>query len=215
LAEAIECYKNSPERRSSLSNLQGVEWAQDGGVLFWLNNTQNSNDDIIDKISSVGITEVDTHEIVYIVDNKRISFIYDSLKYARQIFAGSEIEFFYFDTGKNNNPLSKKSSGTVLPIEYINTSILPLRVAIKDTENVALMLFSIENFSDDGLKQLIGMAHNLSNNWASKIIICFPDYSHLNHQNTVAAIKTSFSDKKTTARLEVNSYSADFRNLQR
>jgi hypothetical protein len=215
LAESIACYKNSPERRNSLSIGQGIERAQDEGVLFWLNNAPESYDDVIGKVSSVVTPGIDEHQTVYIVDNKRISFIYDALTYARQAFAGSEVEFFYFDTGKNNNPLSKKSSGLILPLEYINTSVLPLRIGVKDSENVVLMLFSIESFSEDGLKRLIGLAHSLSNNWASKIVICFRDYSQLNHHNIVAAVKTSFSDKNTTARIEASSYTIDFRNLQK
>ena len=214
LAQALECFKHSLERQKAITGRRGIRHCHDVGVLFWLNNSKQSYDDVISRLSNVGVSGVEGHAPIYVVDNKRIAFIYDSLAFAKRLYPNSEIEFYYFDTGKNTNPLTKQHSGPLLPVEFINTSILPLRVGIKSSDTTVLLLCSLENFSEDGLKLLLGLAKNLSGNWASKIVLCFPDYISLTHQNTVQGVKAAFSDKKTTGMLEVRSYAADFLTLQ-
>jgi hypothetical protein len=57
----------------------------------------------------------------------------------------------------------------------------------------------------------MGLGQSLSSNWVSKVLIAFPDYDELIHGNEVKSVKTYFKDKKYTERVEVTTYSGDFR----
>lgn len=64
-------------------HFSGIDTARDIGVLFWLTNDIDSDDDVIKKISNVRNIDEYAYESVYVVDNHRVSFIYDSMKYLK------------------------------------------------------------------------------------------------------------------------------------
>lgn len=214
LAELIECFKKSQQRQSLQTGRQGIRSVQDIGVLFWINDSDKTYDDLIAKIANTYIPSECSFDKIYVVDNHRMAFIFDSMAYAKREHPNDEIQFFYFDTGKNTNPNIRHHTGTILPVEYVNTSVLPLRVVLNGTESKKLMLFSIDPFGESSLKRLIGMTMNLSGGWANKIELCFPDYKPLDHENIVQKVKMSFEDQNTTKNLSIVSYASDFRNLK-
>ena len=151
-------------------------------------------------------------EAVYLVDNKRAGFLYDSVRFARSAAPGSDVRFAYIESGKVLNPAERSSSGTVLPIEYVNLGLLPMRAEDPNTRATRLMLFSIDPFTAEHLGRLIGFAQSLAHDWAGAIDICFPDFNPLTHSNEVGRIKNAFVDKAITARTEVRSYRPEFNN---
>ena len=148
------------------------------------------------------------------MDNKRIDFIYLSLKYAISTFNNSDINFFYPDTGKNIIPSIKKNFGKVLPVEYLNSSILPIRIEDNLSKQTTLALFTIDPFDVDDLKRLISLSQELSKSWPSKILICFPNYNETNHSREVRIAKNNFEDAKFTNNISVQSFNDDFKSLQ-
>jgi hypothetical protein len=214
LAETVECFKKSSDRQSLQSGKQGIRKVQDIGVLFWLSNSDNTYNDLITKVSSAYIPDDYAFDAIYIVDNSRMAFVYDAIQFAKREYPNDEIDYFYFETGRNINPIARHHTGSILPVEYVNTSVLPLRIALKGTESKVLMLFSIDPFNEANLKRLIGMTKNLSGGWAQKIALCFSDYKPIEHENIVQRAKMSFEDQKTTKDLFVVSYASDFRNLK-
>lgn len=214
LVTAIECFKFTPELKEIINSIKGYSSSEDIGVLFWLTNNNESNSDLIPKLSNINIsTEANFHSL-YVVDNKRIDFIYLSLKYAISIFNNSDINFFYPDTGKNIIPSIKKNFGKILPVEYINSSILPLRIEDNLSKQTTLALFTIDPFDVDDLKRLISLSQELSKSWPSKILICFPNYNETNHSREVRIAKNNFEDAKFTNNISVQSFYDDFKSLQ-
>lgn len=214
LAGALECFKSSKERLQAYSGREGIRQVIDVGVLFWLTNQPGPQDDLISRVATAQVSTDCVFQAIYVVDNHRIAFIYDSLKYVKARFPiATSREFYYQETGKNLNPMTKVKSGRILPVEFINTSVLAMRV--EEKSEVALVISEIDGFSEDGLKRLLGLAQILSGNWAKRIVITFPDYVPLMHHNEVQRVKAAFSDKNTTAALEVACYREDFRSLQK
>jgi hypothetical protein len=213
LAQLLACFKHSPKRLQSYLDQIGINQIHDVGVLFWFNNEKNSDVDLIQRTLTASTSDLGKHGAIFVVDNKRMAFIFDCLGFAHLLHATSSIEVLYFDTGKNTNPLVKVHSGLILPVEYINTSVLPLRIGdIDNTGTNELMLFCSEAFTREGLCLLFGMAQRFSGSWANRVLICFPDYDPLIHANDVQQTKASFSDKNVTSVLEVACYASDFRN---
>jgi hypothetical protein len=214
LAHTLECFKNSEVRRSAAQGVKGVTKGQDIGVLLWINNDRRGEADVIGKVSNVILPDTYKYEAVYLVDNKRAGFIFDSIDYARRVENGCEVTFFYHDTGKSFNPQSRLNEGPLMPVEYINSSVLALKIADTSSPKRILMLSTLESFSEAGVKRLLGLAQQLSQGWCSKVILAFPDYSALEHGNEVQAAKGCFSDGKFTGGVEVHCYDRDFRGVE-
>lgn len=210
LSNTIACFKRSQLRQELNSSYSGVESAHDIGVLFWLSNNRTGYDDIIERVSNVRFSEDLVFEHIFVVDNKKASFVYDSINYVKTRFAGDDIQYFYPSTGNNPNIITLETCGTILPVEYINTSVLPVRIQ-GTADTITLALLVADGFEKDHLKRIMGLGQKLSSNLASKILIAFPDYDKLLHGNDVQIVKTQFKDKKYTERVEIDSFAENFR----
>ena len=214
LAQTIECFKNSEIRRTVSQTIKGVAKTQDIGVLLWLNNDRETEGDVVGQLGRVVLPDTLNYEAIYLVDNKRARFVFDSVNYANRVANGCEVEFFYPDTGKNINPLCSVKHGRMLPVEYVNSSVLALRIADKASERRTLVITTLEGFSEAGLKRLLGLAQQLSQDWCSKVIVAFPDFDPLHHSNTVQLAKGCFSNASFANAAEMHCYDEDFRTLR-
>lgn len=213
LAKTLECFKNSEIRRSAIKNFAGVDSTKDIGVLFWLSNPKEQGRDILAEVANCKGLDAFAYETIYVVDNKRISFIYDSIQGVKGAFTDRSVEFFYPSTGKNNNPLTKSPSGLVLPVEYINSSVLLFKVVDGNNQSKTLVISSIDNFTGSNLRRLIGLAHEISQDWNSSTLILFPDYDQLHHKNEVNDAKSGFANQSFVSSVKVASFNADFRSM--
>jgi hypothetical protein len=211
LAQTMECFKNSEIRQSTSRHFSGIDSAREIGVLFWLTNTSDI-DDIISRVSGVRDIDNFSYKSIYVVDNKRISFIYDTIKYLSANRPNSEIEFFYPYTGRNNNPLIRELSGKVLPVEFVNSSVIPLKLNNRDKSNKTFVVSVLDNFHKDHLKRLMGLACEMTSDFATDTLILFPDFDRLLHENQVLEAKSSFRNSDFTASVSVLSYRMTFRN---
>ena len=212
LAKTMECFKLSEVRQKASRNFSSVEKSRDIGVLFWLSNDTSDDQDIISKVANSKNLSEFNYGTIYLVDNKRLSFIFDSINYAKNINSTKSYEFFYPSTGRNINPTSRESSGRILPVEYINSSILLIK-NIQSDGSFIFLVTCIDEFHKDRLKRLIGLVHDITQNLTTHIKISFPDFDGLYHSNEVMEAKSGFKDKNFTDRIEVTSYRSDFRSL--
>jgi hypothetical protein len=213
LARTLECFRNSEQRGRLLQTIRGVTRTQDIGVLIWINNDVRGLADVISQVETVRDDDTLSYDSIYTVDNNRAQFIFDSVHYVRGIADGSEVTFFYPETGKNANPLTKDTHGPCLPVEFVNSSVLAFRIADEGSKQRALAVSTLEPFSESGFKRLMGLAQSLSQGWSSRAIVAFPDYDKLHHQNEVQSAKTCFTNASFADSTEVHCYDRDFRTL--
>lgn len=214
LTRTMECFHRSELRRSSNSHFSGIDSSRAIGVLFWLSNqnlSENDND-VIQKVANVRDIGECKYDSIYLVDNKRVSFIYDAIKYLSLKNPHSQIEFFYPDTGKNYNQVTREYSGKILPVEFINSPVLSLKIKNQDQTKTVVVAVS-ENFNRDHLKRLIGLAAGFTSGWARDTLILFPDFDPLHHENMVSEAKSGFRDRDFTQNVRVSSFRRDFRNV--
>lgn len=214
LASAIDCFQLSPKHHDWISNIQGFNSSENIGVLFWLSNDDSSYTNLIDKVNSIITPSNYNYDHFYLVDNERIEFIYQVILCARSYHEDYNYSFFYPETGKNINPLVKSDHGNILTVEYINSSILPLRLEAKNGSQTKLMLFSIHPFEKEDLKRLISLSQTLSKSWAAEILIAFNDYNQTRHVEDVNLAKSAFESTEFTKKISVINYTDNFRNLQ-
>jgi hypothetical protein len=212
LAKTMECFKSSEIRRSSNSQFSGIDHARDIGVLFWLSNDASDTSNVIQRIAGTRNLDEYNYDSIYVVDNKRVSFIYDTVKYLSSNRPDSEIEFFYPNTGRNYDPTNKESSGKILPIEFVNSGVLPLTLSNKKDNSKTFVIAVIDDFNKDHLKRLMGLSYEITSNFTKDTLILFPNFERIHHENQVSEAKSSFRDKRFTENVRVSSYRTDFRN---
>lgn len=211
LTSALECFKHSDLRKRNSESHVGVSNISDVGVLFWITQEDEEGENIVAKLTNCRGLDEFKYETVYLIDNQKAAFIYDTLQYLKLTKNHSKIEFFYPQTGKNINPITRKSSGGVLPVEFINSNVLLLKTDHERKKTLAIS--TVDRFTIGNLKRLIGLAQVLSSDLSYSIEILFPDYVKNRHENSVKEAKSSFLDIDFTSGIKVASYNADFRGL--
>jgi len=98
-------------------------------------------------------------------------------------------------TGRNLNPQNRSNAGKILPIEYLNSSVIPIKLE-KKSNNKEISLFM----------RLMGLAKDISTNLVGEVIIAFPDYDQLKHSNVVNELKQGFQDADFTKTVSVVNY---------
>jgi len=209
LAKTLECFRKSSLRSETGRQFACVNNARNIGVLFWLTGNR-ANQDVISSLASARQLDEYAYEAIFVVDDYRAAFLFDSISFVRSKFKGSTVEFLYPHTGRNINPATREAAGGVLPVEYINSSVLLFRITANDGRK-SLVLACIESFHLDRLRRLIGLAQEITSDFAAESYILFPDFDALGQGNMVREAKIGFEDKRFTETVSVGSFRPDFR----
>jgi hypothetical protein len=203
LITTVECY-NFSEIRSNTSSAYQFSTANDVGVLFWLNNNAESNDDLISIVATSRVLDTQCNNSIFIMDNKRVVFILEVMKFVKTKSEKFDYFFYYPNTGQNINPVNRENTGKSLPVEYLNSTILPIRLVNKyNPKELCLLLATLDNFEEADLLRLIGLAKDITTDWVGQIIIAFPDYDEPNHSQIVALTKQKFQANEFTKSVSV------------
>ena len=124
----MECYDVSKIKDETLTGFN-YSTLNDVGILFWLNNKADSEDDLISIVASARIIDTNVNKTIYIMDNKRVAFILEVMKFVKTKENDFEFYFYYPNTGQNINPFERINLGKILPIEYLNSSIIPIKLS--------------------------------------------------------------------------------------
>lgn len=203
LSATIESFKKSEIKQQTISLHENIDTHFDRGILFWLNNSGNPDNDLISKLGRIELNTKIDHDGIFLVDNKRIEFIYDSILFAQNNFRGYDLDFIYFNTGQNYSDTNIRN-GKIMPVQFINASIIPLR-AFNNGETVVI-LNSIDRFDENELMKLMGIAKNIGCNVQGKTFITFPDYLETKHAPVVANRKQIFNDPSFTSNLTITNF---------
>lgn len=192
LAEAMDCFPGDPKYSESRIS-RTIKERKTSGVIFWISSKEDSERDLLNEIKSFRNTDKKVeYGPVYLVDNIRANFLFRAISYAKNLYG--EYNFFYPPTGYNNtDPYVKSDYGSKLPVQCINTNILPIRVEINKS-GPALLLFVNEKFSENSLRRIMGFTQRLTHSWV-KVIILYYDYLELEHRNAVQTTKRLFEEK--------------------
>ena len=210
LGKAIESFKKSDIRAKNINNRSDIEAVFDRGILFWLNNVDEDSNDLIFKLSKLEAPKDFNHDGIFLVDNNKIEFFFSAIEFAKREYPNKEIEFTYFNTGLNGDNDTPKN-GKIMPIQYLASNILPMRVQIENDKNT-LILCSKEKFEEDELIKLIGLAKNITANYQSKTVIAFPDYNRLLHEQIVDGAIQTFEEYSFTNLISVKNFNQNYRN---
>lgn len=218
ISTAVDCYSKSSHCKSIKRNQQSANSALYSGVLFWLHNSQDedSYDDLLNKIGNIRLpSDFTVHNPIYVVDNKQANFLFDCNNFMKNNFKNHEISYLYHKTGTNEgNPKNFNSSGSALPIELITSELLIYRADENNSDEVTVCILTLEEFSDEALFQILGLAHDITLALPSRITIAFDNYKKSKHEQIVNNVKMRFSDDKFTQRVSITSLHPDMHNAE-
>lgn len=210
IATALACFKKS-NLKQELSVFEKSH-KNYTGVIFWIDNgKENQYDDVIKRLDDFKIDKEIELNSIYLVDNKRAGFLYDTISHVNRRFPNGKSEFLIPNTGHNNTITTRQTSSSILPVQYINSSILPFKVTIDNSE--ILVLNIIDDFEEDYLRGLVSLSHNLTAGWANKVYILFPEFNENRYGEIVGKVKLGFRDKAFVRKVQVGTFSEDFRNV--
>lgn len=210
IAFASECY---PACEISKRKIAATNKKICSSLIFWIDRNRNDGrekESVIDKIGGFYLREACHYDTVALIDNNRAQFLYTSINFAKSKYGEDNCKFFYINTGLNNANLNRKYSGTVMPYEYLNSDVLPMAIN-QNNQNVLLLLVKDE-FCEEYLRRLIGLAQEITSDWAANIIIAFPNYNEFEDGESVISAKSDFEDSNFTDKITVLTYDPDFRD---
>lgn len=201
LINTIQCFSCSEKKYELVSQCECSTF-NDVGVLFWLTGSKDSTDDLIGNVSSARI-DVMCNNTIYIVDNRHVAFILELIKYIKSQDKYN-YSFYYPLTGLNVNPTSRQNTGDIMPVEYLNSSLIPFKLENRANSNETILFIgTLEEFEKNTFIRLMGLAKDLSTNLAGQVILGFPDYDDLLHNETVQMSKLGFQDSNYTKTVKV------------
>lgn len=209
LAFAIESYKRSALREQTLEQYTQVQQFFDKGLLFWINNDSEDNENLYHRLSTVILNEHVNHDGIFLVDNCQLEFLSLAVKEYCRSQLQTVPEFIYHQTGLNSDDDNYRT-GKVLPVEMMTTSILPMK-SINAAGEIVLSIFVKDNFDANTVQKVIGLAKNLSNNLCNKTIISFPDFNRLQHESIANNVMQGLNDSSFTNTLTITNYKSQIR----
>ncbi|WP_281223494.1 GapS4a family protein [Photobacterium sanguinicancri] len=215
LAQTVECFMGSDLRADNNESYEmtGITSACDTGVLFWLTNDKESDQNVVSKISSVQLDKELDFGSIHVVDNEKAAFIYNSVLFVKNNFKSKKLYFHYAFGASNYNDPDIKKYGSIIPVEYLTSSILPFRLIDESSEKVTFCISCAENFSEDSIARLLSLASDVSLDFTNDFVFLFPDYDPLIHEPIVNKSKRLLQERANTVKIAVHSLENDFRGL--
>ncbi|WP_447878119.1 GapS4a family protein [Serratia fonticola] len=211
IALAIECYNKSTLRKelNERLNVGGGYRKVETGVLFYINNDEDpERQDIVSKIKNSQSNSDLKYRTIHVVDNKRASFLYESIMFIRNKFGKDQINFFYPPTSLNLTSTHKQYFGKIFPVEYISSPILPFVIKRDNQVQPIICMVCAEPYSDELLESLVSCTRDLVADISQNLMFAFENYNKLNSKEIVDTIRLA-TDRDINITIE--SYRNNFR----
>lgn len=210
IASAVESFRRSSLKQDINLAFDNIESSFQRGIVFWLTNHEDDSQNLAASLLSIVPSQKFVHDGIFLVDNRRVAFIYNTLNFADSTYTNSKIDFLYFLTGLNNDDICKRN-GAIFPIQYFSSSLLPLRIQNNQTNETTVLVSSIDRFDPAEILKILGVARSLGNNSQVKTVICFPDYTKSEHEQYVKQASQIMNDVTFTNGLHVTNYNDKLR----
>lgn len=175
-------------------------------VLFWLTTDNNdlSRDFIHQTKDNYNRNLLNDKLTYYLIDNRKANFLISSVITAKNYREDVPVKFLYPITEANQSPDRIGQRGLKLPVEYINSSVIP--IAKEDKTKISFLLFCSDAFSTESLKKLIWLTIRLTSGFGNEYLLYFPDYNEDLNKNEALKIIRSFDDELLDDKIKVLKY---------
>src|SRR5690606_19969996 len=131
LAYGLECFKKSKKLSEFKKNFSSIKSTEIIGILVYFSDLNNLQDSVNEHVKDYNIPFDLQFDNIVIVDNKRITFLIDTILKDKNTFGKENVSFVYHNSGLN--PSIQNYFGPKMPLHYLYSSIIVLRIK-KDAE---------------------------------------------------------------------------------
>ncbi|MBS9955915.1 GapS4a family protein [Vibrio alginolyticus] len=212
LVHTRECFLRSGERRESNMSYKGCKQINDIPVLFFISSFDDEEFDFVSKLqSSRFMSEYDIGEL-YVVDNRRVSFILNVLSYIEREHSDWEWYFFHPLTGMNISDSTIMQHNKKMQVEFLNSPFIPflLKKKIGDHETCKFLVASIDGFSENNLSKLITYSRQNTNDSVRDVEIVTGDYFPDDHDSVKRKV---LSANETELTVSLGNFKPTLRSL--
>lgn len=212
LAHTIECFNSSPLKLAQHKKFKHYKKSNDIGVIFWLSQNDETYHDVVAKLENCRIDSDLNFGAIYVVDNLRIEFIFQVVKHLKISFPDHEKLFYYPDTSMNYGDSEIIQYGKSLPVEYINSPVIPFLLKQGKGEIDTFCIAVRDNFDEDEMPELIQAARRYTNGITCNYLFLYPNYVKSKHHKSVLNAINTF-ENTVENEVIVMSYMPDYRSL--
>jgi len=212
LVHSVLCFQRSSNKQNSIRSHIGVKKANDIPVLFYISSKDEPDADFVSRIqTSRFMNSYDVKEL-YVVDNKKVSFILDALSFVEQKHADYEWNFFHPQTGMNYGDQSILQHSKTMQIEFLTNSFIPLvlKKPVGENETCKFLIITNEPFSEDMLAKFIHYSRTNTNDNIKDMEISTSDYFFDDHDEIVRKVLNSYD---FDINVKVTNFLPTFRSL--
>lgn len=94
LTSAIECFKKSMIRNETNNSYSKINTVFDRGLLFKLNYREDINYNMIRRLCSIDVPNINIHDGIILIDNDRIDFIHNAISFVNNMYPNDDKQFF-------------------------------------------------------------------------------------------------------------------------
>lgn len=180
-------------------------------LIFWVDDKKQIDYKLSKDLKGIAQEVNIDFELAHVIDNYRVNFVYNSIKFLKKTYDYKEIEFFYHPTGLSEKLTGgRQLSGSILPIDCLTSDV----ILFKNVDKKILIICINESFDKDTFKRAVGLSQNLTFGWCQKIVIAFPDYQLVRHKDIKQSVLINFSDNGFANMIEVTNFSDNFFALE-
>jgi hypothetical protein len=212
LAQTIECFTGSQLKVEQLKKIKHCKKSNDIGVIFWLSQSDETYDDVAAKLVNCRVDSDLKFGSIYLVDNQRIKFIFQVVNHLKLSFPNCEILFYYPDTSMNYADSKIERHGKSLPVEYINSPIIPFLLKQGEGKIDIFCIAVSDSFNSEEMPELIQVAKKYTNDLTCEFLFLFPNYVKSKHHDSIINAINSF-ENGIKNKVKVMSYKSDYRSL--
>lgn len=211
LAHGLECYKNSELSSTINQTYSKIKKTEVTGILVWASNKSPNDENIVSKVANMQLDADLIFDKIIVIDNNRLNFYVETIQTAKKEFGKDNVKFIYHNSGVNSLSLQSMSYGDFLPIQYLFSDLIPLRIQ-KDNK-IELLICSKDEFSVESFGKVLDFAKSFDHlHSITSTTISFPDYNDLNHQGEIKKQLAKFEHYDFQTNFFVKKHTEDFRN---
>lgn len=140
----------------------------------------------------------------FLIDNNKANFLISSIATAKNYRDNVPVKFLYPITEVNQSPHRIGERGLKLPVQYINSSVIP--ITKEDKSKISFLLFCSDIFSTESLKKLIWLTIRLTSGFGNEYRLYFPDYDESIHGNDAKEVIRSFNEELLDEKIQILRY---------
>lgn len=140
----------------------------------------------------------------FLIDNSKANFLISSIATAKNYRDNVPVKFLYPITEGNQSPKRIGERGFKLPVQYINSSVIP--ITKEDKSKISFLLFCSDTFSTETLKKLIWLTIRLTSGFGNEYLLYFPDYDEATHSNDAKEVIRSFNEELLDEKIKILRY---------